>query len=136
MTAVKVATSTGVTSFTVTGVPADQDAVFRSTLSTVELSYDRSSAGPGNYSFQMKPNITVNNRESTVNQALQTIERRVNELGVAEPLVQKATEGRPWQKPHQPNPTGTPEAYRPKGHEYLGGKRARATGDYRPWTPD
>lgn len=54
----------------------------------------------------------------------------------AEPLVQKATEGRPWQKPHQPNPTGTPEAYWPKGHEYLGGKRARATGDYRPWTPD
>ena len=35
----------------------------------------------------MKPNIIVDNRESTVNQALQTIERRVNELGVAEPIV-------------------------------------------------
>ena len=54
---------------------------------TVELSYDRSSSGPGSYSFTMKPNIAADNRESTVNQALQTIERRVNELGVAEPIV-------------------------------------------------
>ena len=53
----------------------------------VELSYDRSSSGPGSYTFTMKPNIAVDNRESTVNQALQTIERRVNELGVAEPIV-------------------------------------------------
>jgi preprotein translocase subunit SecD len=78
---------TSTTSFTVTGVPPEQDAVFRSALATVELSYDRSSSGPGSYSFQMKPNIIVDNRESTVNQALQTIERRVNELGVAEPIV-------------------------------------------------
>jgi preprotein translocase subunit SecD len=80
-------TPTGTTSFTVTGVPAEQDAVFRSALATVELSYDRSSTGPGSYAFEMKPNIVVDNRESTVNQALQTIERRVNELGVAEPIV-------------------------------------------------
>jgi preprotein translocase subunit SecD len=80
-------TATGTTTFTVTGVPADQDAVFRSALTTVELSYDRSSSGPGSYSFTMKPNIAADNRESTVNQALQTIERRVNELGVAEPIV-------------------------------------------------
>ena len=81
------ATATGTTTFTVTGVPPEQDAVFRSALSTVELSYDRSSSGPGSYTFEMKPNIVVDNRESTVNQALQTIERRVNELGVAEPIV-------------------------------------------------
>jgi preprotein translocase subunit SecD len=79
--------ATGTTTFTVTGVPADQDAVFRSALTTVELSYDRSSSGPGSYTFTMKPNIAADNRESTVNQALQTIERRVNELGVAEPIV-------------------------------------------------
>jgi preprotein translocase subunit SecD len=40
----------------------------------------------------MKPNILVDNRESTVNQALQTIERRVNELGVAEPIVARHSE--------------------------------------------
>jgi preprotein translocase subunit SecD len=80
-------TTTGVTTFAVTGVPPDQDQTFRSQLSTVDLSFDRASGGPGNYNFTMKPNIAADNRESTVNQALQTIERRVNELGVAEPIV-------------------------------------------------
>jgi len=43
---------------------------------------------------------------------------------------------RPWQKDHQPNKTGTVEAYRPPGHTLEGGKRAPATGDYEPWTPN
>jgi len=42
---------------------------------------------------------------------------------------------KPWQKPHQPNLTGTADAYRPPGHDYRGGRRAPATGDYEPWTP-
>lgn len=42
---------------------------------------------------------------------------------------------RPWQKEHRPNRTGTPDAYHPPGHEYEGGKRDRATGDYEPWRP-
>ncbi|MGH7155488.1 MAG: NADH:ubiquinone oxidoreductase subunit NDUFA12 [Acetobacteraceae bacterium] len=42
----------------------------------------------------------------------------------------------PWQKPHVPNATGTPDAYRPPGHDYRGGQRAPATGDYEAWTPD
>jgi NADH:ubiquinone oxidoreductase subunit len=41
----------------------------------------------------------------------------------------------PWQKPHLPNETGTPLSYRPPGHDYEGGTRARATGDYEAWTP-
>jgi len=40
-----------------------------------------------------------------------------------------------WQKPHQPNLTGTALAYRPKGHDYAGGKRPVTTGDYEAWTP-
>jgi NADH:ubiquinone oxidoreductase subunit len=43
---------------------------------------------------------------------------------------------KPWQKPHRPNLTGTPLSYRPPGHDYQGGQRARATGDYEAWTPD
>src|SRR5688500_5866622 len=35
----------------------------------------------------MRPNIATQLREEAVNQALLTIERRVNELGVAEPIV-------------------------------------------------
>lgn len=46
-----------------------------------------------------------------------------------------ASTRRPWQKPHLPNLTGTPESYRPPGHDYEGGQRAPATGDYEAWTP-
>jgi NADH:ubiquinone oxidoreductase subunit len=42
---------------------------------------------------------------------------------------------RPWQKPHRPNATGTAEAYRPAGHDFSGGRRPAATGDYEPWKP-
>ena len=43
---------------------------------------------------------------------------------------------RNWQKPHSPNLTGTPEAYRPAGHTLRGGQRASATGDYEAWKPE
>ncbi len=42
---------------------------------------------------------------------------------------------KPWQKPHLPNLTGTSASYRPPGHDYRGGNRAAATGDYESWTP-
>ena len=42
----------------------------------------------------------------------------------------------PWEKPHQPNMTGTPYAYHPPGSILRGGHRPRATGDYEPWTPE
>ena len=42
---------------------------------------------------------------------------------------------KPWQKPHLPNLTGTSQAYLPPGHTSMGGHRAKATGDYEPWTP-
>jgi NADH:ubiquinone oxidoreductase subunit len=40
-----------------------------------------------------------------------------------------------WQRPHEDNKTGTSEAYLPPGHDFLGGKRERATGDYEAWRP-
>lgn len=40
-----------------------------------------------------------------------------------------------WQKDHQPNLTGTADAYRPPGHVLKGGQRDAATGDYEPWQP-
>ncbi len=43
---------------------------------------------------------------------------------------------RPWQKEHVPNMTGTSAAYRPSGHTFAGGVRAKGTGDYEAWTPD
>jgi len=41
-----------------------------------------------------------------------------------------------WEKPAEPNLTGTPLAYRPPGALEVGGRRAAATGDYEAWTPE
>lgn len=40
-----------------------------------------------------------------------------------------------WQKPHQPNQTGTAGAYLPPGHTLKGGQRASSTADYEAWRP-
>ncbi|MCB1549515.1 MAG: NADH:ubiquinone oxidoreductase subunit NDUFA12 [Hyphomicrobiaceae bacterium] len=42
----------------------------------------------------------------------------------------------PWQQPHRPNMTGTPDAYRPEGSILASATRPRATGDYKPWKPE
>jgi len=73
--------------FRVEGVPEEQDAAFRQTAPEVEANFDRSTGVGGTYTFAMKPNIQVTLREEAVIQARQTIERRVNELGVAEPII-------------------------------------------------
>ena len=75
------------TQFRVEGVPPDQDAAFRQAANEVQANFDRSSGSGGGYTFTMKPNIQVNLRDEAVVQARQTIERRVNELGVAEPQI-------------------------------------------------
>jgi preprotein translocase subunit SecD len=81
-------TETDATSFKVTGVPTDKDSEFRRVAQDqVGTDYDREPGVNGTYTFRMKPNIAVRTRQDTVTQALQTIERRVNELGVSEPLV-------------------------------------------------
>jgi len=79
------------TSFTVSGIPPERDAEFRNQLAEVETNYERGSGSGGAYTFTLRPNLVVQLREDTVNQALQTIERRVNELGVAEPVIARHT---------------------------------------------
>jgi NADH:ubiquinone oxidoreductase subunit len=51
------------------------------------------------------------------------------------PPTEDKTKPHPWQKPHRPNLTGTPGAYRPSGSTLARGHRPKATGDYKPWTP-
>ena len=82
------------THFRVEGVSPAQDAAFRTAATEVSANFDRSSGTNGTYLFTMKPNIQVNLRDEAVVQARQTIERRVNELGVAEPsIAQQGTNG-------------------------------------------
>jgi NADH:ubiquinone oxidoreductase subunit len=51
------------------------------------------------------------------------------------PPTEEKYKPRPWQKPHRPNLTGTPGAYRPSGSTLAQGRRPKATGDYKAWTP-
>ena len=75
------------TQFRVDGVPPAQDAAFRTAANEVQTNFDRSSGSNGSYTFTMKPNVQQNLRAEAVVQARQTIERRVNELGVTEPSI-------------------------------------------------
>ncbi|HXG87089.1 MAG TPA: protein translocase subunit SecD [Vicinamibacterales bacterium] len=77
--------------FRVDGVPSEQDATFRGLLTDIELIYNRS-PGAGSHTFALKPNIAAQLRDDSVTQALQTIDRRVNELGVAEPVIARHSE--------------------------------------------
>jgi NADH:ubiquinone oxidoreductase subunit len=52
------------------------------------------------------------------------------------PPPQATTQTRPWQKPHLPNLTGSAAAYRPPGSTLASGRRPKATGDYKAWTPE
>jgi preprotein translocase subunit SecD len=75
------------TQFRVEGVPAEQDSTFRTAAQELQTNFDRGSGVNGSYPFTMKPNIQNNLREEAVVQARQTIERRVNDLGVTEPSI-------------------------------------------------
>src|SRR5262245_18612974 len=81
------------TQFKVEGIPPAQDGAFRQAANEVQANFDRGSGVNGAYTFTMKPNVQVNLREEAVEQARQTIERRVNELGVTEPQIAKQGAG-------------------------------------------
>lgn len=72
----------------VEGAPGDRDAEFRQVADDqLSASYNREAGAGGAYTFTMRAPIESTLRDESVRQALQTIERRVNELGVAEPIV-------------------------------------------------
>jgi preprotein translocase subunit SecD len=81
-------TVTSPTSFRVEGVPQDRDAEFRAAADEhASANYDRNPGVSGTYDFNMKLNIANQLREQTMEQAIETIDRRVNALGVAEPNI-------------------------------------------------
>jgi preprotein translocase subunit SecD len=79
---------TSPTTFRVEGVPQDRAQAFRSAADEItQTDYDINSLPGGTYVFTMKPNIERDQREQAVDQTMQTIDRRVNELGVVEPSI-------------------------------------------------
>ena len=55
---------------------------------------------------------------------------------VQSPPSEKPLAAKVWEKPWQPNATGTAEAHAPSGSLTASGVRARATGDYEAWVPE
>ena len=53
-----------------------------------------------------------------------------------EPPTVKPLPRKPWEKPHRPNMTGTPEAYHPPGSLVYATREHREPLDYEPWRPD
>jgi preprotein translocase subunit SecD len=80
-------TAPSVSQFRVDGVPPAQDAAFREAANEVQANYDRTPGTNGTYVFNLKPNIALQLRDEAVVQARETIERRINELGVTEPSI-------------------------------------------------
>jgi preprotein translocase subunit SecD len=79
--------ATGPDGFVVEGIPQDREAEFRNAATDAQTDYDRSAGANGTYTFTMKPNVAISLRDEAVVQARETIERRVNELGVTEPSI-------------------------------------------------
>lgn len=52
------------------------------------------------------------------------------------PPTKESYTPREWQKPHQPNPTGTVAAYRPPGSIVGSGRPATPQPDYQAWKPE
>ncbi len=76
------------TSFAIDGVPSDKDQQFRQIADAQFIdSFNRESNAGGSYTLTMKPNIEKLRRQQAVEMSVQTIDRRVNEFGVSEPVV-------------------------------------------------
>jgi preprotein translocase subunit SecD len=74
--------------FRVEAVPPDKDAAFKAAADEIaSVNYDRNALPGGTYEFRLKPNIERDLREQAVVQEMQTIDRRVNDLGVTEPTI-------------------------------------------------
>ena len=81
-------TVTSEKSFKVENVPQDRDQEFRRIAEEqTAAQFDRSSGAGGSYEFILKPNIEKDMRDQAVVQAREAIDRRVNDLGVAEPNI-------------------------------------------------
>ena len=83
-----------VNTFRVDGVATDKDTQFRQASDEIaSANYDRNPLTAGAYEFKLKPTIERDLREQAVEQAMQTIDRRVNELGVTEPSIARQPQG-------------------------------------------
>jgi protein-export membrane protein SecD/preprotein translocase SecF subunit len=73
--------------FVVQGVAARHDDAFRQASREVSSDFIQEPNRPGTYTFTMSQSSLDRLRADTVRQAKEAVDRRVNELGVAEPII-------------------------------------------------
>ena len=73
----------------INGVAADKVGALRNTISDTLPRYDLSSGAGNNYQVVMKPSELTSLKQRAVQQAIDTIRNRVDQLGVSEPVIQE-----------------------------------------------
>ncbi len=78
----------GVAGFDVAGTRYEDERKVRDILDDDYRDWNYTATG-GRFVVRLRPNVEKQLRDQTVDQALETIDNRVNEFGVAEPVIQK-----------------------------------------------
>jgi preprotein translocase subunit SecD len=78
---------TGTGTISVAGVDINQDSAIRQLVTASFPTWDARSLGSGSWELALRPADVAVLRAETVTQAIDTIRRRVDELGVAEPVI-------------------------------------------------
>src|SRR5580693_8601119 len=73
----------------VKGIPPDQTSEFKSIVSDRLPEYDATSGAENSWTVSMKPTSLKDLKDRAVQQAIETIRNRIDQLGVSEPVIQE-----------------------------------------------
>ena len=71
------------------GVPPEQASDLRRIISDKAPEYDLASGAENSWTLTMKPAVANDTRKKAVQQAIETIRNRIDQLGVSEPVIQE-----------------------------------------------
>ncbi len=71
------------------GVPPEQSSDLRRIITDKFPEYDLTSGAQNGWSMTMKPSIAADTKKKAVQQAIETIRNRIDQLGVSEPVIQE-----------------------------------------------
>ena len=74
---------------TIKGVPPEASGDLRRVITDKFPDYDLTSGAQNAWSMTMKPTITADTKNKAVQQAIETIRNRIDQLGVSEPVIQE-----------------------------------------------
>ena len=74
---------------TIKGIPSQKTSEFRSLISEQFGTWNLTPINASDYRMNLKPSELVNLKRETVERSIQTIDNRINALGLTEPVVQQ-----------------------------------------------